>query len=66
MKNVKNEKPTHKKSITQQNPMNIYISLFLFILLLLPNYIWAGIKCLVQKIKDVRGQVIMVSTVIFF
>jgi len=65
MENFKNKKPiTTKSYLIPQNPVQIVWSLFIFILLLLPNYIWAGIKCLMQTRKDVRGQVVLVSTII--
>lgn len=65
MENFKNKKPFADKSyLIPQNPVQTFFSLFMFILLLLPNYIWAGIKYLTQTRKDVRGQVVLVSTII--
>jgi len=66
MENFKNKKTiTTKSYLIPRNPVQIFLSLFIFILLLLPNYIWAGIKYLMKTRKDVRGQVVLVSTIIF-
>ncbi|NP_001156151.1 epidermal retinal dehydrogenase 2-like [Acyrthosiphon pisum] len=62
MENFKNKKSiTTKSYLKPQNPVQIVLSLFIFILLLLPNYIWAGIKCLMKTRKDVRGQVVLIT-----
>ncbi|XP_022163276.1 17-beta-hydroxysteroid dehydrogenase 13-like [Myzus persicae] len=62
MENVNYEKSIATKSyLIPRDPVKIFLSLFIFFVLLLPNYIWAGIKCLMQTRKDVRGKVILIT-----
>lgn len=67
MENVNYEKSIATKSyLIPRDPVKIFLSLFIFFVLLLPNYIWAGIKCLMQTRKDVRGKVILVSIIHYY
>jgi len=63
MENLKNKKSIAFKSYSiPRNPVHLFLALFMFILFLLPNYISAGFKLLMQTRKNVRGQVVLVST----
>lgn len=66
MNRMKTKHPKDKKYLKPENPLKVFLSLFWFFLLLLPNYILAGIKCLTAKRKDIRGQVVMVRKIYSF
>lgn len=66
MEYLKYEKPINNKYWIPKDPLKVFFSLLLFSLLLIPNCIWASIKSLLTKKKDVRGQVILVRIMFFF
>jgi hypothetical protein len=55
-----------QNSFITKDLLKLFGSLVLFILFLLPNYIWAGIQCLTQKPRDIRGKVVLVRTFSLF
>uniref|UniRef100_A0A2S2QKU1 Short-chain dehydrogenase/reductase family 16C member 6 n=1 Tax=Sipha flava TaxID=143950 RepID=A0A2S2QKU1_9HEMI len=50
-----------QNSFITKDLLKLFGSLVLFILFLLPNYIWAGIQCLTQKPRDIRGKVVLIT-----
>ncbi|VVC43051.1 Hypothetical protein CINCED_3A020240 [Cinara cedri] len=54
--------PEDNKNFQMPNdPVKVFGSLILLVLILLPNYIWAGIQCLLARRKKVNGQVILIT-----